>query len=321
MKIFSSTQIRTWDAASIAEQNISSLELMERAVHACLQWVEQNFSNQKLFYIFCGNGNNGGDGLALTRLLIQNAYHTKAVLLNPHQAFSNDATANLKLLKEIAPQNIQDWENVDWTAISEDAIIIDAIFGTGLNRALEGEIARQIQSLNKLPNTKISIDIPSGLFTDKLSNADDTVFSADYTLSFQTYKRSFLHSESAKFTGKIEVLNIGLSKAFEEKTLTDFYTTDKKQIRSIYRLRKPFSHKGSFGTAVLVGGSYGKIGAIALSAKAALRAGAGKVFAQAPECGYQTLQTFVSEAMFECAGSTAAGHHRLGRKRLQQLAV
>jgi NAD(P)H-hydrate epimerase len=302
MKIFSSAQIKAWDAATVAEQNISSLNLMERAAYACLQRIKNKFPNKKSFYIFCGNGNNGGDGLALTRLLIEDAYHAKAVLLNPNQPFSNDAAANLKLLQEVAPQNVLHWETLDLSSIPNDAVIVDAIFGMGLNRVLDGEIAQQIQLLNKLPNTKIAIDIPSGLFTDKCSNLDDTVFPADCTLSFQTYKRCFLHPESGKFAGNIEILDIGLSKDYEAKTTTDFYSIDEKLIRSIFKPRAPFSHKGTYGTAVLVGGSYGKIGAIALSAKAALRAGAGKVFAQAPQCGYHTLQTFVPEAMFERAG-------------------
>lgn len=302
MKIFSSTQIKEWDAATIGEQDISSRELMERAAHACLNWFRNNFSKERAVYIFCGNGNNAGDGLALARLLIEEAYHAKAVLLNPGKAFSPDASANLKLLREYCPQSVLDWSDVDWKRISGDAIIVDAIFGTGLNRALDGAIAQQIRSLNKLFNTKISIDIPSGVSADSLANADDTCFSADFTLSFQTFKRSCLHLESARFAGRIEILNIGLSKAFEQRSLTHFYATGIDDICALYKPRDPFSHKGTFGTAILVGGSYGKIGAIALSARAALRAGAGKVFIQAPECGYNILQGFVPEAMFESAG-------------------
>ncbi|HEY0298660.1 MAG TPA: NAD(P)H-hydrate epimerase, partial [Arachidicoccus sp.] len=302
MKIFPSSQIKLWDAVTIDAQNISSHELMERAAHACLTWVQHNYSIKKPFYIFCGNGNNGGDGLALTRLLIEENYDAKAVLLNSGGPYSNDAAINLKLLQQYAPQNILHWDESAWHDLSNDAIIVDAIFGTGLNRGLSGAVAGQVQALNKLSNTKISIDIASGLFTDMLCGADDIVFTANYTLSFQTYKRSFLHLESAKFVGKVEVLNIGLSKDFEAQAPTNFYTTDESHIHSIYRPRNPFSHKGTFGTAILVGGSYGKIGAIALSAKAALRSGAGKVFVQAPECGYNILQTFTAEAMFENAG-------------------
>lgn len=308
MKIFSAEQIKQWDAATIAEQDISSHELMERAAHACLEWIVNHYSAKYPFYIFCGNGNNGGDGLALARLLTEETYNAKAVLLNPEKEFSNDASINIKLLQEYAPQNILHWDAVDWNNISHDTIIVDAIFGTGLNRSISGIIAEQIWSLNKLSHTKISIDIPSGMFADVLSNTDDMVLSADYTLSFQAYKRSFLHPETAKFAGEIEILDIGLSENFEEEASTNFYATDEKHIHSIYKLRDPFSHKGTFGTAILVGGSYGKIGAIALSAKAALRAGAGKVFVQAPECGYNVLQTFIPEAMFESAGKDFVEH-------------
>lgn len=303
MKVFSANQIKEWDKFTVAEQDISSHELMERAAHACFSWLEQKYSSKNHFYIFCGNGNNGGDGLALARLLIEESYNAVAVLLNPEKVFSDDAQINLDLLKRYAPQNIIAWDNnFSPDDILSHGIIIDAVFGTGLNRILDGDVAAKIQLLNGLSNIKISIDIPSGIFADTLVNTYDICFSADYTLSFQGYKRSFLHPESAGFAGQIVLLDIGLSSLFESEKETDFYITDEKDILTKYKKRNPFSHKGTFGTAILVGGSYGKIGAIALSAKAALRSGVGKVFVQAPECGYDILQSFVPEAMFKNGG-------------------
>ena len=177
----------------------------------------------------------------------------------------------------------------------------------------------------------LSIDIPSGLSPDLLPavstatksdaapdidawipaaagvrNFAPSIVRADYTLSFQTYKRSFMHLEAAKYVGKIKILDIGLCPIFFHRERTRFLAVDLRAAVRRYqpRLSNPFGHKGSFGTAVLIGGSYGKIGAIGLSAKAALKTGVGKVFIQAPKCGYEILQTLIPEAMFEPAGDS-----------------
>lgn len=235
-----------------------------------------------------------------------------------------------------------------------NTLIVDALFGTGLSRALTGEVAKLITAVNLLPHHRIAIDLPSGLQADKLPSlgesygqgddrrneavdlgADsetnnerdihstgkdeslslsekaklprphtDVIFKADECLSFQAYKRVFMHPEAAVFAGRIHLIDIGLSADFALKEATGFYGVDTRLAASLYRPRNPFGHKGSFGTAVLVGGSYGKIGSIGLSALAALRAGAGKVFIQAPKCGYDILQGYVPEAMFEPAGDS-----------------
>lgn len=302
MKIFSSSQIKQWDIATINELGISSLELMENAAIACVSWLKARFQKEEHFYIFCGGGNNGGDGLAITRLLLEAGFPAQAFLL-PNPPLSIDTTQNVERLKTAFPETlfVVD-EHIDINRISPKAILIDAIFGTGLNRPLDGLTQKVVAQINSLPNKKIAIDIPSGLFTDKLQGSNDTCFFADCTLSFQSYKRSFFFPEAAKYTGIIHILDIGLSEEFCLKNETSFFALDKNIVSSKYRPRKPFSHKGTFGTAVIVGGSYGKIGAIILSAKAALRAGAGKVFVQAPDCGYCAVQTSVPEAMFMNVG-------------------
>lgn len=302
MKIFSSTQIREWDVFTIQEQGLSSHELMERAARTCFEWMKKRFLREDYFYIFCGTGNNGGDGLALTRLLLAEGFCAKAFLLQEKE-LTIDTQKNVVLLRKVSAESLFIIEKeISIIDIPKNAIVIDALLGTGLNRALNGLAKEIIEKINLLPNKKIAIDIPSGLFPDKLPNADDACFSADWTLSFQTYKRSFFYPEAAKYTGVINVLDIGLSKDFSESNETTFFTLDEVTARSLYKPRNPFGHKGTYGTAVLVGGSYGKIGAIILSAKAALRAGAGKVFIQAPHCGYTIAQTSIPEAMFIAAG-------------------
>jgi len=153
-----------------------------------------------------------------------------------------------------------------------------------------------MQSVNKLPNCKISIDIPSGLMADKLPEIGDTVFQADSTLSFQFYKRSFLHAEGGIFAGNVHILDIGLSEEYIRNTHSYFCVLDKNTVKSVLKIRDNFSHKGTFGTALIVAGSYGMMGAAVLSTMSALRSGVGKTTAWVPSCGYNIIQSTAFEA-------------------------
>jgi hydroxyethylthiazole kinase-like uncharacterized protein yjeF len=299
MKIFTAAQIKACDAFTIQEQNITSLELMERAAGACFEWIRKNYSMDTPVLVICGMGNNGGDGLAITRILLQEGFSAKAVVLKHTEQFSPDATQNFTLLHHLAPDNVQILtEGMFVTELPENILLIDCLFGTGLNRPLEGWPAEFVREINELKNDKIAVDIPSGLPSDSLPAKDASVIKAKHTLSFQFYKRSFLHKEAEPFTGTVHLLNIGLSEKFITTTHSQYNTIDLDLIKSIYQPRNQFGHKGAYGKAVLIGGSYGKIGAIALSTKAALRSGAGLVFIQAPQCGYEILQISNPEAMF-----------------------
>lgn len=303
MKIFNATQVRACDNFTIMQEGISSHRLMEHAAEACLQWIREHFSLPRTFLVICGMGNNGGDGLALTRLLIREGYSAKAIVLKHREQFSEDASVNFKLLHQLAPEHIEVLEPGSFiTEAPEEIILIDALFGNGISRALSGWVAEFVNEINFLHNTKIAIDLPSGLPSDTLPEPNASVIGAHYTLSFQFYKRSFLHAESEKYTGKIAILDIGLSTRFIENNHSRCRLTELEDIKSIYKTRNAFGHKGTYGTAILNGGSYGKMGAIALSTKAALRSGAGKVFVQAPDCGYEIVQILAPEAMFITAG-------------------
>jgi len=305
MKIFTAAQIRALDAFTIQEQNITSLELMERAAMACFQWISAHCPVPKPILVLCGMGNNGGDGLALCRMLIQHGFAAKAVILKHRETFSGDASHNLTALHHLAPDDIQILEPGSFVSgIDEHILVVDALFGTGLNRALDEWTAAFVHEINELPNEVISIDIPSGLPSDVLPTKDAAVIEADHTLSFQLYKRSFLHAESSKFTGKIHLLNIGLNEKFIEATHSQYQTIDKEIAKEVYKPRNAFGHKGSFGRAQVIGGSYGKIGAITLAGKACARAGAGLVFTLAPSCGNNIIQTANPESMFIASGET-----------------
>lgn len=299
MKVFTAAQIRACDAFSLQEQNITSLELMERAAFSCYEWIATRYTRDKPLLVLCGMGNNGGDGLALTRILLQEGFSARAVILKHTEQFSPDATQNFTLLHHLAPENLQILtEGMFVTELPENILIVDCLFGTGLSRPLEGWAAEFVKEINELKNEKIAIDIPTGLPADSLPAKDATVIKAKHTLSFQFYKRSFLHQESEIFTGVIHVLDIGLSRKYISTTHSQYNVIDHETAKDIYHPRDPFGHKGTYGKVLLTGGSFGKIGSIGLSTRAALRSGAGLVFTLAPQCGYDVLQLLNPEAMF-----------------------
>ncbi len=298
MKIFSASQIKACDAYTTHASGISSTELMERAASACIRWIKDNLPQQSVFIVLCGTGNNGGDGLAITRLLYQQGYKAKAFLLQMSTDLSADCKHNLERLQAIDNNLVQILQPDTYiTDIGPHIVIIDAILGTGLNRAAEGWIANFIGHINDTPNRKLAIDIPSGMPADNIPDAGAAIIETADTLSFQFYKRSFLHPETGSLAGNIHILDIGLHPTFIDSTHSSYHIIDEKVINDIYRPRKPFTHKGSFGTAYVAGGSYGMVGAITLTAGAAYRSGAGKVVALLPECGYSIMQSTVPEAL------------------------
>ncbi|WP_276132045.1 NAD(P)H-hydrate dehydratase [Polluticoccus soli] len=298
MKIFSALQIRACDAYTIHATGITSRDLMERAAGKCVEWLMANFEKEALFVVLCGTGNNGGDGLVITRMLNRLGYGAKAFLLQFSEELSTDCKANLERLQNIDSSLVDILQPETFiTDIPANIVIVDAILGTGLNRQAEGWIASFIGHINDRPNRKVSIDIPSGMPADNVPGEGAAIIKADDTLSFQFYKRAFLHPETGTYAGNVHILDIGLHETFISSTHSNYQTIDEADVRAIYKPRLPFSHKGTFGTALLIGGSYGMMGAISLATKAAGRAGAGKVRSLVPECGYSVIQTLVPEAM------------------------
>lgn len=300
MKVFKKSQIQQCDQYTIEHEKISSIELMERAASACFDWIKSHYSLDYTYYVFCGKGNNGGDGLAIARMLLEKNYKVETYVIQLSSDFSENAQINF----DKYPDSVSFLEDnhFEISGKNKKIVIIDALFGTGLNKPLEGNAKKIIEKLNAIKGNKISIDIPSGLFSDEMPAKDQTIFKADTTLSFQFYKRTFLHIESAKYAGKIHILDIELSQKFIERETTNNYIISSKNISHYFKKRNPFSNKGNFGKVALIGGSYGKMGSISLSTQAALRTGAGLAFTVAPECGYTILQTLVPEAMFISGG-------------------
>ena len=296
MNIYSAEQIKAWDAYTILHEPIASIDLMERASQKCVDWIVMHSFKKNSYKIFCGKGNNGGDGLAIARLLYQKNIPVEVYIPEFGKLGTDDFQANLQRLHDIpvaihfiqSPHHFPD-------LLPED-IIIDALFGSGLNKQLDGLMAELVQYLNSTKNKVISIDFPSGLFADE-SSKGNIIIEADETLSFQVYKKAFLVAENAPYIGNVHLLDIGLSNEFVEKNDSSQKLLDKEFISKIFQPRKQFAHKGNFGHALLVGGSYGKIGAMILTTWSCLRSGAGLTTAYIPRCGYASMQGSVPEAM------------------------
>jgi len=297
MKILTAQQIRDWDEYSIRHEPIASIELMERAAGKCFNWLEEQGYLVHRFVLFCGKGNNGGDGLALARMLAERNCSLTVYILEFGHKGTEDFQANLARIHQYVDGEIhyiQDERN--FHELPSDAIIIDALFGSGLTRPLEGITAKLVDHINKTGCEIISIDIPSGLSADQ-SSTGDTIIKANHTLSFQCYKLALLLAQNADFVGEVHILDIGLHPDYLPTIETKYEVVDEKIIRSIYKPRKNFSHKGNFGHALIVAGSFGKIGAAVLSSKACLRSGVGLLTCYVPNCGYEILQTALPEAM------------------------
>src|SRR2546421_2790046 len=213
MQILSSEQIRQWDLFTIKHDNIASIDLMERACSRCMEWLEKNNYLNRPFIIYCGKGNNGGDGLALARMLLDRNCAVAVYILEFGHKGTEDFQTNLMRLHQSPVEIffIQSGDNLH--PIPENTIVIDALFGSGLNRPLEGVTTRLIEHINKAGTEVIAIDIPSGMFVDK-SSKNGIVIKATHTLSFQCYKLAFLLPENEQWFGKIHILNIGLAPAF-----------------------------------------------------------------------------------------------------------
>lgn len=287
------------DKATEAKEGITSIDLMERAARQAFEWIDNSLKGSQVpIHIFCGIGNNGGDGMALGRMLLSKGYSTHCYVVNYSEKRSKCFLINYDRYKNITkvwPKLIKGTH--DFPELTNEGILVDAIFGIGLNRPLEGWVKELVQHINKANAFTLSIDIPSGLFIDAPTPDFEAVIKANLTLTFQAPKLPFFLPETAGFTQSFQILDIGLDPEYLFKTPTEAKLILKNDAQGMYLPRRKFDHKGSYGHALIVGGSYGKMGAVTLATKACLRSGTGKVTACIPKCGYSTLQTAVPEAM------------------------
>ena len=300
MKILPVEKIREADAFTIENEPIDSVDLMERAASKVYEWFMKRCKTKEVSVkIFCGIGNNGGDGLALARMLYFSGIIPQVFVVRYSDKMSRDCEINFTRLKEDTEVPMYDiFSEDDFPQIYDNDIVIDAIFGSGLNRPIEGFTAELIKYINKSNAIKIAIDIPSGLMAvSSQQSVAHSILKADYTLSFQFPKLAFMFPEYDAFVGKWEVLDIKLHKDFIDNVETlNFFTTE-DVVKPIIRKRTKFSHKGTYGHALLVAGSSGKTGAALLAAEACLRTGVGLLTAHLPKDALLPMQVYLPEAM------------------------
>ena len=301
MKIFSPKQIYQADKATTEKEGIPSYNLMERAGGYVYEWMHQRLQGQPVpIKVFCGIGNNGGDGLVVARLLLKNGYNVDTYVVNCSDKRSPDflkAYSELKNEVKKWPETIKSAE--DFPVIGPQDIVVDAIFGIGLNRNPEDWVKQLFTKINESKAYTLSIDIPSGMYGDKGLEKDDVVVHSTFVLSFMSPKLVFFLPDTGKFINMWDTIDIGLDPEFLAKTPTDVELITKEDMQRLYKGRSQFTHKGMFGHSLIIGGSFGKMGAVQLAAKAALRSGSGVVTAYVPQIGVSILQTAIPEVMVE----------------------
>ena len=299
MKILSSTQLKELDKYTMEHEPIASIDLMERAACSLTQAITQRWDTTYQMIVFAGPGNNGGDALAVARMLSQKGYHVEVYLFNTKGKLSEECQTNLNRLKSCGSVYFTEI-NTQFTppTLSERHVVIDGLFGSGLNKPLSGGFASVVKYINSSKATIVAIDIPSGLMgEDNTYNIRQHIVRANLTLSIQLPKLSFFFPENEDIIGKWELLDIGLKQSYIETANSPYTITEKADIQNMVMARKRFAHKGTFGHGLLIAGSYGMAGASILSAKACLRSGIGLLTVHAPIHNHDLIQIAVPEAI------------------------
>ena len=301
MKILSSTQLKELDKYTITHEPIASIDLMERAAHALTDAIIRRWNKNVKMVVFAGPGNNGGDALAVARMLSQKGYYVEVFLFNIKGQLSDECQTNLNRLKTCGAIYFTEIRTqFDPPELTENHVVIDGLFGNGLNKPLSGGFASVVKYINTSKAKVVAIDTPSGLMgEDNTYNIRQHIIRADVTLSIQLPKLSFLFPENEDIVGEWELLDIGLKQSYINAAPNVFSIIEEEDIRRLIKPRKRFAHKGSFGHGLLIAGSYGMAGASILSAKACLRSGIGLLTVHVPIHNHDLLQTTVPEAIVQ----------------------
>lgn len=297
IKLFKSEQVKEIDAKTMDYEPITSPDLMERASQNMTNWILSHFSNKFPFVFLIGPGNNGGDGLVIARLLAEKSYNVTVLMIRFTPNISSDCSLNLSRFQKTIGQ-VKDVTSIEnMPILTQNHIVIDAIFGAGLSRQVEGLPADIIDLVNKSQAQVVSVDAPSGLFGEDNGQNQGAILKANWTLALQFPNISFLLPENEVYVGNIQRIDIGLHPKAIAECASDYFLLEKGDIQSRIKKRARFSHKGTYGHALLVAGAYGKMGAAILAAKACLRTGVGLLTTHIPKSAYQIMQTAVPEAM------------------------
>lgn len=301
MKIISSIQLKELDKYTIANEPIASIDLMERAAVELARAIARRWSTAFHLVVFAGPGNNGGDALAVARLLSLQGYQVEVFLFNTQGKLSEECQINLGRLKECGSVYFTEVSTrFDPPALTEKHLVIDGLFGSGLNKPLNGGFAAVVKYINASKSPVVAIDVPSGLMCeDNTYNIRQNMIRADVTLSIQLPKLAFFFPENEEIVGEWTLLDIGLKQEFIDTADTPYSITEESEMRRLIRPRKRFAHKGNFGHALIIAGSYGMAGASILAARACLRSGVGLLTVHAPIHNHDLLQSTVPEALVQ----------------------
>ncbi len=298
MKIFETSQIKQLDQYTIENEPISSIDLMERAAAALLKTFKKEFSIERKFLILAGPGNNGGDGLALGRMLLQEGYETEVILFHTNK-LSVDCQQNKLLLQTQFPLFFSEQiDEFSLPIIEENRIIIDSLFGSGLTRPLESPYDKIVEWINQHNNLVVSIDMPSGLGGEECAIDNQLVVKADLTYTLQFPKLAMMFAENEQFVGRWSVVDIQLHPQAIEMATTPYHYLEKEDVKRLPKERRRFAHKGDFGKLLIWAGSVGMAGAATLAARAATRSGAGLVYINSEIENRSILQIAIPEAIF-----------------------
>lgn len=302
MKIFTNEALKKIDGETIAVDGITQLDLMERAASAVTYEIMSRWRTAQRMIIFAGPGNNGGDALAVARMLYEQGYRPEVYLFNIKSShLSKCCEANRRRLIEMGDIDFTEIvDNFNPPEIGPDDVVIDGLFGAGLHSPLKGGYTSLVQYINNSEAFIVAIDMPSGLFGEwNEGNDRRNIIRADLTLTFASKRLSFFFSENAEFVGQCIVLDIELSPMAIAETPADFYLIEKEDVREKLQPLDPFINKYDNGTLYLIAGSYGMMGAAVLAARGAQRIGAGLVTVHGPASANSIMQTACPEALFE----------------------
>ena len=325
-KIFTAAQIHELDQYTIDHEPIKSIDLMERAARAITDAILAQWDSSVPVVVFAGPGNNGGDALAVARMLNERHYQVQAFLFNISGKLSDDCAENKERLSQLSshhsPLLTEVTQRFDPPQLEEGMLVIDGLFGSGLNKPLTGGFASLVKYINASHAEVVSIDVPSGLMTeDNSCNVRTNIVRADVTFSLQHTKLCYLFAEYQQFIGHLQLLPIGLSQEGINSTDAQFTMVERDDVSRLLMPRDPFAHKGSMGHALLVAGSYGMAGAAILAARACMRSGAGKLTLHTPRRNVAVLQTAVPEAVLHVDHEETAVSEAIPADNFQAVAV
>lgn len=300
MKILKSAQIRELDKYTIENEPVTSIELMERAARQLTDAITSMWDRSVEVVVFAGPGNNGGDALAVARMLGDRGYDVKAVLFNINGRLSSDCEKNRDRL--VAKKHVKSFVEVkqefDPPKLTRETLVVDGLFGSGLNKPLAGGFASVVQYINMSEAQVVSIDIPSGMMTEcNTYNVQNNIVKANVTLTLGSRKLCMMFADMQPMLGEVKVLDIGLSEEFMRKVAVQYEIVEEQMVADLLQSRSPFAHKGTMGHALLIAGSNGMAGAAILAARSCLRSGPGKLTVVTPKCNQVIMQLGVPEAI------------------------